>query len=223
VKERQPLIFRVTQAEEGGSSMQNILAAVFSKTRYVLTGASVLAGAFFVGPAWADHDGRPVKIMIINMFGGPFPSEAAAFTGNLHLTETIHVRGLSPDYPDILCNSDDVCQMIAGEGHANVATSTMALILSEKFDLRNTYFLIAGIAGIDPHQGTTGSAAWARYLIDYGISWEIEAREIPGTAADPSAPRGPMAIWRFFPPTPRTSRGTPCPVCRHLIIARCIN
>jgi purine nucleoside permease len=67
----------------------------------------------------------------------------------------------------------------------------MALILSEKFDLRNTYFLIAGIAGIDPNQGTTGSAAWARYLIDYGISWEIDAREIPGTAADPSTPPWP--------------------------------
>src|ERR1700750_945038 len=125
--------------------MQNIFEAVFSMIWYVLTGASILAGALFAGPAWADHDGRPVKIMIINMFGGPFPSEAAAFTGSLPLTEAILVRGRSPDYPNIVCNSDDVCQMIAGEGHANVAASTMALILSEKFDLRNTYFLIAGI------------------------------------------------------------------------------
>ena len=111
--------------------MQSTFETVFSTARYVLTGVSVLAGAFLAGPAQADHDGRPVKIMIINMFGGPFPSEAAAFTGNLHLTETIHVRGLSPDYPNILCNSDDVCQMIAGEGHANVTASTMALALTE--------------------------------------------------------------------------------------------
>jgi purine nucleoside permease len=81
------LIFGLTQAEEGGSSMQNIFETVLSTTRYVLTGASVLAGAAFAGPAWADHDGRPVKIMIINMFGGPAPSEASAFTGNLNLTE----------------------------------------------------------------------------------------------------------------------------------------
>src|SRR3984893_5096235 len=159
-----------------------------SMTRYLLAGASVLVAALFASPSFADDDGRPVKIMIINMFGGaPFPfSEASAFTGNLGLIQSIPVRGLSPDYPTILCNSDDVCQMVAGEGHANVAASTMALILSEKFDLRHTYFLIAGIAGIDPHEGTTGSAAWARYLIDYGISWEIDAREIPGTAADPT-------------------------------------
>jgi purine nucleoside permease len=75
----------------------------------------------------------------------------------------------------------------------------MALILSEKFDLRDTYFLIAGIAGIDPHQGTTGSAAWARYLIDYGISWEIDAREIPGTAADPSTPPWPYGYLAIYP------------------------
>jgi purine nucleoside permease len=54
------------------------------------------------------------------------------------------------------------------------------------------YFLIAGIAGIDPHQGTTGSAAWARDLVDYGISREIDSREIPRTAADPSA-----APWHY--------------------------
>lgn len=95
--------------------MQNIFETFSSTTRLVLTWAGILAGAFFASPAWADHDGRPVKIMIINMFGGPFPSEASAFTGNLHLTEAVHVRGLSPDYPDILCNSDDICQMIAGE------------------------------------------------------------------------------------------------------------
>jgi purine nucleoside permease len=123
-----------------------IFETVLSITRHV-AGASVLVAALFAAPSIADA--RPVKIMIINMFGNtPFPdSEASAFTGNLGLKESIPVRGLSPDYPDILCNSDDVCQMVAGEGHANVAASTMALILSEKFDLRDTYFLIAGICG----------------------------------------------------------------------------
>ncbi|MBP0533079.1 hypothetical protein J8J19_23205, partial [Mycobacterium tuberculosis] len=41
------------------------------------------------------------------------------------------------------------------------------------------YFVIAGIAGIDPGQGTVGSAAWARYAVDYGLSHEIDAREMP--------------------------------------------
>jgi purine nucleoside permease len=174
-----------------------LLETVIPIVRHVLAGASILVAALFTGPSFADDFGRPVKVMIINMFGGA-NSEASAFTGNLKLTESIPVRGLSPDYPNIMCNSDDVCQMVAGEGHANVASSTMALILSEKFDLRHTYFLIAGIAGIDPHQGTTGSAAWAHYLIDYGISWEIDAREIPGTAADPTTPPWPYGYLAIF-------------------------
>jgi purine nucleoside permease len=172
---------------------------VLSITRPLLAGGSIFVAALFAGPSFADGAARPVKVMIINMFGGKPSSEASAFTGNLGLTQSIPVRGLSPDYPNILCNSDDVCQMIAGEGHANVATSTMALILSDKFDLSHTYFLIAGIAGIDPNQGTTGSAAWARYLIDYGISWEIDAREIPGTVADPTTPAWPYGYLAIFP------------------------
>ena len=102
-----------------------MLETVLPITRHLLVGAIFLTAALFAGPSFADDHARPVKVMIINMFGGTF-SEASAFTGNLGLTQSIPVRGLSPDYPNILCNSDDVCQMIAGEGHANVATSTGA-------------------------------------------------------------------------------------------------
>ena len=163
-----------------------MLKKTLSTSGRFLAAASALFAISAAGPAFADDDGRPVKVMIINMFS----SEGSAFTTPLNLTEAVPVRGLSPDYPNIMCNSDNVCQMIAGEGHANVAASTMALILSDKFDLRHTYFMIAGIAGIDPKEGTTGSAAWARYLIDYGISWEIDAREIPSTW-----PYGYLAIF----------------------------
>jgi purine nucleoside permease len=64
-------------------------------------------------------------------------------------------------------------------GHSNAAASVAALVFSGKFDLTSSYFLIAGIAGIDPTQGTLGSAAWARYLVDFGIAWEVDARAIP--------------------------------------------
>src|SRR5258708_38747829 len=135
---------------EGGPSMHShrMFEIFLSTTRCLLAGASVLVAALFAGPSFADDDARPVKVMIINMFGGtPFPfSEASAFTANLRLTESIPVRGLSPDYPNLLCNSDDLCQTGAGEGHANVAASTTALILSNKFHLRHTDFLLAGLA-----------------------------------------------------------------------------
>ncbi|KAG5735667.1 hypothetical protein E4T56_gene13881, partial [Termitomyces sp. T112] len=46
---------------------------------------------------------------------------------------------------------------------------------------RHAYWLIAGIAGIDPAAGSAGSAAWARYLVDGDMAHEIDAREIPAS------------------------------------------
>ena len=127
--------------------------------------------------SFADHGshGRHVKVMIISMFG----PEGQVWLDKLGPWESIPVAGLSPDYPDVHCNKQDVCVMTTGMGHANAAASTMALAFSPRFDLRHTYFLISGIAGIDPKQGTVGSAAWAKYLVDFGIQWEIDGREIP--------------------------------------------
>jgi purine nucleoside permease len=122
----------------------------------------------------ASH-GRPVKVMIISMFA----PEAQAWLDRLGPWEAIRIPGLSPDYPDVHCNKQDVCVMTTGMGHANAAASTMALTFSPRLDLRSTYFLVAGIAGIDPAQGTIGSAAWAKYLVDFGIQWELDGREIP--------------------------------------------
>jgi len=115
------------------------------------------------------------KVMIITMFA----PERQVWIDNLGPWRDISVPGLSADYPTVSCNRAAVCVMTTGMGHANAAASTMALLLSRQFDLSNTYFLVAGIAGINPELGTVGSAAWARYLVDFGIQWEIDAREIP--------------------------------------------
>lgn len=118
---------------------------------------------------------RTVKALIISMFA----PEAQPWIDNLALDQEVAVPGLSADYPNVLCNADDICQLTTGMGHTNAAASVAAVVFSGKFDLEHAYFLIAGIAGIDPTQGTLGSAAWARYLIDYGIAWELDAREKP--------------------------------------------
>ncbi len=124
---------------------------------------------------FAQPTARPLKVVIISMF----PPEAAPWIAPLNLVEEIKVPGLPVESPAIKCNTEDVCIIIAGMGHANVAASTTALTLDARFDLRKTYFLIAGIAGIDPARGTTGTATWARYLVDVGIAHEIDAREMP--------------------------------------------
>jgi purine nucleoside permease len=118
---------------------------------------------------------RALKVLIITMFG----PEAQPWIEPFALKEEIAVPGLSPDYPALRCNADDVCLLTTGMGHANAAASTLAVTLDPRFDLRKTYFLIAGIAGIDPAQGTLGTAAWARWLVDSGIAHELDAREMP--------------------------------------------
>lgn len=118
---------------------------------------------------------RPVKALVISMFG----PEAEPWIQSFQLSESIPVPGLSPDYPALRCNADDVCLLTTGMGHANAAASVLAVTLDPRFDLRKTWFLVAGIAGIDPAQGTLGSAAWARWLVDSGIAHEIDAREMP--------------------------------------------
>lgn len=80
--------------------------------------------------------------------------------------------------------------MITDEGEINAAASMMALAFSPKFDLRSTYFLISGIAGINPHCGTLGSVAFARYAIQVALQYEIDAREIPANFTTGYFPQG---------------------------------
>jgi purine nucleoside permease len=66
-----------------------------------------------------------------------------------------------------------------GEGPVHMAASITALANDKRFDLSKAYWILAGIAGIDPNAGPVGSAAWASYVIDGDLAYEIDAREIP--------------------------------------------
>jgi len=109
------------------------------------------------------------------MFGG----EAKPWLAERKLDTKVKVPGLSHEYPEVSCNSGDLCVMTTAMGFANAASSVSALVYSGKFDLKNTYFIIAGIAGVDPSDGTLGSAHWARYAIDGGLRHDIDPREVP--------------------------------------------
>jgi purine nucleoside permease len=140
-------------------------------------GASLLCALIGIAAAVPAQSGEPlaVKVLIVNMFA----PEAAPWVHALQNLREIRVPGLSSDYPTVRCDPRAVCQMTTGMGHANAAASMMAVIYSGLFDLRVTYVIVSGIAGIDPRQGTIGSVAWARYVVDMGIAHEIDAREMP--------------------------------------------
>ncbi len=69
--------------------------------------------------------------------------------------------------------------VVTGIGTAKSAAATMALGLDQRFDLTKAYWLVAGIAGIDPEDASIGSAVWSAHLVDGDLAHEIDAREKP--------------------------------------------
>ena len=76
-------------------------------------------------------------------------------------------------------NDRGVLGIVTGVGTAKAAASIMALGMDPRFDLTKAYWLVAGIAGVDPADASLGSAAWAEWVVDGDLAHEIDAREIP--------------------------------------------
>jgi len=123
----------------------------------------------------------PVKIVVVNMFEigadtGDVAGEFQLWKERQHLDQ----RFAFAHHHDLYFNpKTGVLGMVTGMGTANSATAVMALGLDPRFDLSKAYWLIAGIAGVDPQDASIGSAAWAEWLVDGDLAHEIDAREIP--------------------------------------------
>ncbi|KAL9066630.1 MAG: hypothetical protein Q9157_007079 [Trypethelium eluteriae] len=137
------------------------------------------------------------KVFIIDMF----EPEGEAWYGipefNV-LAQNISVTGFSPLYPDAHCTADgEICQLVTGESEINAATTITSLLLSPKFDLQTTYFLIAGIAGVNPEVATLASVTFARYAVQVALQYEFDAREIPANFSTGYVPQGSTAPSQY--------------------------
>lgn len=63
-------------------------------------------------------------------------------------------------------------------------------MLSPSFNLTRTYFLIAGIAGINPHLATTGSVTFSQYQVQFDLQYEFSADQIPSNYSSGYFPQG---------------------------------
>ncbi|KAJ5897199.1 hypothetical protein N7504_007487 [Penicillium tannophilum] len=129
----------------------------------------------------AHHDKIAPKVFIVSMF-----APEAEIWWNIPefdiLAHNITVPGLSPIYPDVHCTEDfEICQLITGESEINAATTVTSVAFSSLFNLTQTYFFIAGIAGVNPERATLGSATFARYAVQVALQYEIDIRELPST------------------------------------------
>jgi purine nucleoside permease len=166
-----------------------------------------------LGPATpasgADPGPIPVRVVVVTTFElgndtGDKPGEFQAWAERLPLPQTIPFpqgyRALRYD------PQKQVLGIVTGEGSLHGAASIMALGMDPRFDLSKAYWIVAGIAGIDPNTASVGSAAWAEWLIDRDLNFEIDAREIPA-----DWPTGHVPLGRTKPyelPAPALERGT---------------
>ena len=155
--------------------------------------------AAFAAPCTAKPKPIPVKVVVVAMFEvgqdtGDQPGELQYWVERDHLDR---IYPLPAGYHSVRMNADGEMAVLTGQGTAHAAATIMALGLDPRFDLTHAYWLIAGIAGGSPDRISLGSAAWARWVVDGDLGYEIDAREMP-----PDWPTGyiPLRKTRPFEP-----------------------
>ena len=160
------------------------------------------------GCATVPPSPRPieVKVVVVTMFEiGKDSGDAAGEFQLWHERQKLSERLPFAHHHDLYLNRETgVLGMVTGMGTANSATAVMALGLDPRFDLSHAYWLVAGIAGVDPADASVGSAAWAEYLVDGDLAHEIDAREMP---ADWSTGYFPLFTTKPYDPKKPASTG----------------
>jgi purine nucleoside permease len=133
------------------------------------------------GPATAKPRPIPVRVVVVTMFEvgadtGDQPGELQYWVERDHLDR---VYALPAGYHAVRMNGNGEMAVLTGQGTAHAAATMMAVGLDPRFDFSRAYWIIAGIAGGCPDRVSLGSAAWARWVVDGDLGYEIDAREIP--------------------------------------------
>ena len=124
---------------------------------------------------------QEIKVVVVTMFErgedtGDAPGEFQLWVEREKLNR---VLPFAQGYRPLRTDGKGLIAMVTGVGTAKAAAGVMALGMDPRFDLSKAYWLVAGIAGVDPADASLGSAAWATYVVDGDLAHEIDAREIP--------------------------------------------
>ena len=153
--------------------------------RAVVIALSTLA---FLAVSLSADDRIPVRVVVV----ATFDSELQNWITNLPLNMTLP---FPQGYRPLHYNSKlRVLGIITGQGKSHAAASIMGLGFDPRFDLSHAYWLVAAIAGVDPNKASLASTAWAKFIVDADLSYEIDARQIP-----PDWPTGYVPLGRSTP------------------------
>ncbi len=143
-----------------------------------------------------------IKAVIVAAFepdAGPVPGELSLWRERSGLDRELP---FAAGYRPLWLSEDGLLGVVTGVGAARAAASVMALGLDPRFDLRQAYWLITGVAGVDPESGSLGSVVLPEYVVDGSLIHEIDAREIPSEWPDGFVPIGKSTPYE----TPREAR-----------------
>ena len=145
------------------------------------------AGLALLAPRSGAAGRIPVKVIVLSGFEvgndtGDAPGEFQYWYEREKLFDRVDVPGAQ--HP--LCRNAEGLYGDVGEttldpqmNPAVTSELVMAICLDPRFDLRKTYWLINGIAGIDPASGPIGSAVWSENVVDGDALREIDEAETP--------------------------------------------
>lgn len=152
--------------------------------RLIFSATLIILSLAFSSVAFSKQSPIVVKVFIGTMFeiGKNTGDKAGEFQYwyQKYFSESkpIKVRGA---LSEVYCNANGVCGAVLGMGKVASSSSMQAIMLSDKFDFSQAYFLISGVAGTPPTIGTIGDVTWGTWVIDYdlGHRWAPEEGE-PG-------------------------------------------
>jgi purine nucleoside permease len=124
----------------------------------------------------------PIRVVVVTTFepgadSGDVPGEFQYWVERLPLPDTL---AFPQGYRHLRYNAAlGVLGIVTGEGAERGAASIMALGSDPRFDLSKAYWVVAGIAGVDPSAASVGSAAWATWVVNADLGFELDARDKP--------------------------------------------
>ena len=137
--------------------------------------------AFLSVSAKADNQ-IPIRVVVITAFQGgadddPTKGEFGNWVLHLPLPQTIP---FPQGYHHLRYNPElQVLGIVTGQGKSHAAASIMGLGMDSRFDLSKAYWVVAGIAGVNPNEASVASTAWAKFVVDGDLSYQLDARQIP--------------------------------------------
>jgi len=143
------------------------------------------------------------KVIIVSTFEigadtGDKPGEFQFWVEREGLTNSVRISGM--DHA-VRYRDDGLFGCVSGTT-VRCAEQLLLLGIDPRFDFTHTYWLINGIAGVNPEYASVGSAAWARWVVDGDLAYEIDVREIPSDWPYGILPLGGREPNKAIPPPP---------------------